>query len=129
MKKIIIIFIVIFTLAGGLFVFRKAVLVKIAQKVYLRQGQPMKFGNYTVVIDKISGNEFSGIKISGENRELAANSGSYVYLPKENSIRFCLLDGTARDGDPASAKQFRVMTFKQFYMKVKLPQVLKYENN
>lgn len=125
MKKILIVLAVIIVLAAGLFIFRGLLFVKIAEKVYLRQGQPMKFGNYIVVIDKISGNEFTGIKISTDNRELAAQSGSYVYLPKENAIRFCLLDGTARDSDPENVKQFRIMTFKQFYMKVKLPKALR----
>jgi len=125
MKKILIVFAVIIVLAAGLFIFRGLIFVKIAEKVYLRQGQPMQFGNYTVVIDKISGNDFSGIKISGEGRELIAQNGSYVYLPKENAIRFCLLDGTARDNEPENPQQYRLMTFKQFYMKVKLPKVLK----
>ena len=80
----------------------------------------MKFGNYTVFIDKIRNNELFGIKITGKNRELEAKSGDYVYMPKENAIKFNLIDGVAEDADPKNPNVFRRLTFKQMFIKIRL---------
>jgi hypothetical protein len=83
-------------------------------------GRPVTFGSYTILIDKIEGNKLLGIKITGKNRKLEAKSGSYTYVPKENALKFNLIDGTAEDLDTKNPLAIRRLTFKEFFMKIRL---------
>jgi len=102
------------------FFFRGFIFNKLAAKMVLRAGQPMKFGAYTVFIDRIEDNKLFGIKITDKDRKLQAQGGAYEYLPKENAIRFNLVDGVAEDADPKNPDAFQRLTFKQLYLKIRL---------
>ena len=86
----------------------------------LKAGKPMKFGNYTVFIEKIENNRLFGIKIYSKNRKLEAKSGDYVYIPKEKAIKFNLIDGVAEEADSKNPSIFRRLTFEQMLIKVRL---------
>lgn len=104
------------------FIFRGIIISNIAGAVVLKAGKLMKFGDYTVFIEKIEGNKLTGIKISGDNRKLEAKSGDYQYIFNENLLKFNLMDGIAEDVDPENTKAFRRLTFKQVSMKIRLKQ-------
>ena len=88
--------------------------------ILLLAGRPVQFGNYTISIDKIEGNKIFGIRITGKNRKVEAKSGDYAYLPKENTLKFDLIDGVAEDIDAKNPLAIRRLTFKEFYMKIRL---------
>lgn len=103
-----------------LFLFRGYIFIRLAERSFLKAGKPVKLGTYTVLIDNITGNKLFGIKITGKNRKLEAKSGEYTYMPKENAVRFNLIDGTAEDYDPKNPGAFRRLTFEQMFMKIRL---------
>lgn len=111
---------VILIIALTIFIFREPILTGIAEKVILKEGKPIKFGSYTVVIDKITGNKLFGIKITGNNKKLEAKNGDYVYIPNENAIKFNLVDGAAEDVNSNYPNLVQKLTFKQMYMKIRL---------
>lgn len=111
---------IILTISIAIFIFRGFIFSNIVEKTVLRAGKPIKFGNYTVFIDKIADNKLFGIKISGNNRKLEAKSGDYIYVPNENAIKFNLIDGVAEDADPKNINLFHRLTFKQMFMKIRL---------
>lgn len=121
-NRIIIIIILVLILAGAGFVFRHKnfIIYKVAQKMLLKEGQPMVFGNYTVSISKIIGNELEGIKITDNKLRLESKKGRYVYIDKENAVKIELNDGTVTgvvsDQQMPSAR----MTFKQYSIKLSL---------
>ena len=79
---ILIISVVIVTaISVGLFLNRGFIVSKIVEKSFLKAGKPIKFGDYTVVIDRIEGNRLFGIKMNESNRKFEAKSGDYKYLP------------------------------------------------
>jgi len=104
----------------SLFIFRGAILSNIAAKVVLKAGKPMRFGDYTVFIERIEGDKLLGIKINGNNRRLEAKSGDYQYNFNEKLLKFNLIEGIAEDANPDNPKQFRRLTFKQISMKIRL---------
>jgi len=107
-----------------LFLFRGFILNKLVENVVFKEGRPTKFGNYTVSIDKIEGNKLFGITVTDNNRKLEAKSGEYVYIPKENTIKFKLNDGIAEDVSVENPRMFNRLTFKQYYMTLKLKTLL-----
>ena len=60
----------------ALFLNRGFIVSKIVEKSFLRAGRPLKFGDYTVVIDRIEGNKLFGIKMNESNRKFEAKSGN-----------------------------------------------------
>ena len=84
----VIIFIAIISLT--LFLFRGIIFTKLIEKVFFKAGKPVTFGTYTILIDRIEGNKLFGIKISEKYRKMEAKSGEYVYIPKENAVKFIL---------------------------------------
>ncbi len=113
--------VIIVALAGGaIFHFKDAIITTFAQKLFLRAGRPLKFGSYTVLIDRIEGNKLYGIKVSDGNRRFQAKSGDYIYLPEKQALKFNLIDGVADDYDPKSSGDFHTLTFKQSYITIKL---------
>ena len=80
----------------------------------------MRFGDYTVFIERIEGDKLLGIKINGNNRRLEAKSGDYQYNFNEKLLKFNLIEGIAEDANPDNPKQFRRLTFKQISMKIRL---------
>jgi len=115
---------VILVICLALFFFRGFILNKLVENVVFKEGRPTKFGNYTVSIDKIEGNKLFGITITDNNRKLEAKSGEYVYIPKENTVKFKLNDGIAEDVSAENPKMFNRLTFKQYYMTLKLKTLL-----
>ncbi|MFH0917905.1 MAG: hypothetical protein V1830_02095, partial [Candidatus Omnitrophota bacterium] len=103
-----------------LFFFRGAIITTMAGKIILKAGKPMQFGEYTLLIDKVEGNHLYGIKVSSKKGKFKAEKGDYLYLPKENAIKFNLIDGAADDYDPENPRQFHTLTFKQSYITIKL---------
>ena len=104
---------IIFIISVSLAIFRGKVPVLLA-------GKPITFGSYTISIDRIEGNKLFGIKITGKNRKVEAKSGAYFYVPKENVLKFNLIDGTAEDIDAKNPQAIRRLTFKEFFMKIRL---------
>ncbi len=115
-KSTIIVFAVI-AIAAGLFFFKGGF---IAGRMILKAGKPMHFGTYTVQIDKVEGNKLYGIKVSSKNRRFSAEKGDYAYLPEKNAIKFNLINGAADDYDPQDPKGYHTLTFKQFYITIRL---------
>jgi len=116
MKKKTIIFtivIIVAILGAGLFYFRGALVNNLAAQLFLKAGKPLKFGEYTVLIDRIDGNKLYGIKVSAKDKKLEAKSGDYEYLPDKHIIKFNLIDGIADDFDPGHPGEFHRLTFKQ----------------
>jgi len=111
---------VIIIALASLFIIRSANFSDIAGSVVLKAGRPMKFGDYTVFIEKIEGNRLIGIKISGNKRKLEAKSGDYQYIINEELLKFNLIDGFAEDVDSDNPEIFRRLTFKQMSMKIRL---------
>ncbi|HNW40159.1 MAG TPA: hypothetical protein PL125_06775 [Candidatus Omnitrophota bacterium] len=111
---------IIIIIFAALFFFSSSIISMISGKVLLKAGQPMQFGAYTVLIDRIEGNKLYGIKVSNKNRKFKAVSGNYLYLPKQNAIKFNLIDGVADDYDPQNPRQYHTLTFKQFYITLQL---------
>ncbi|MFA5276255.1 MAG: hypothetical protein WC417_05130 [Candidatus Omnitrophota bacterium] len=123
-KKIFILitaFIAIFIVISILlFVNRGFIISKVVEKTFLKAGKPMKFGDYTVIIDRIEGNKLVGIKMSEGSRRLEAVSGDYKYLSKENSIEVNLMDGTIEDGSPENIYLKNKLTFKKYHVIFKI---------
>jgi len=113
----------VFTLSAILFIFRTHVFDKILEITVLRAGKPIKFGSYTIFIDKIENNKLSGIRITSNIIKLEAKNGEYDYIPKENAIRFRLADGTAQALASKNAKVLNVLSFKQYNMKIRLKEL------
>lgn len=103
-----------------LFLFRGYIFTKLIEKTFLKGGKPIKFGTYTILIDKIEGNKLTGIIITEKYRKLQAKSGQYEYIPKENAVKFILYDGVAEDTDPGNPYAISKLTFKQWNMKIRL---------
>ena len=99
----------------ALFLNRGFIVSKIVEKSFLRAGRPLKFGDYTVVIDRIEGNKLFGIKMNESNRKFEAKSGDYTYLPKENSIEINLIDGVVEDLSSENAFLRHKLTFKKYH--------------
>jgi len=112
--------ILIVIVSVALFLFRSAIVTTLSEKIFLKAGRPLRFGSYTVLIDKVEGNKLSGIKVSSKNRRFEAKSGDYLYLPGKNAIKFNLIDGAAEDYDPKNPGEFHTLTFKQSYITIKL---------
>ena len=112
--------VIILIITITIFIFRGFIFSSTAEKAVLKAGKPIKFGNYTVFIDKITNNKLFGIKITGNDKKLEAKSGDYVYMPNENAIKFNLIDGVAENVDPINPNLFRRLTFKQMVMKIRL---------
>lgn len=104
----------------ALFLFRETIATKLAGKIFLRAGKPLQFGSYTVLIDKVEGNKLYGINVNSKNKRFKAKSGDYIYMPEKNAIKFNLIDGVADDYDPQNPSEFHTLTFKQFYITIKL---------
>jgi len=111
---------VIILIVIAVFMQRGFIFNKLAANIVLKAGTPMKFGAYTVLIARIEDNKLFEIRITDKNRKLEAKSGAYEYLPKENAIRFSLIDGIAEDVDPENPGKFQRLVFRQLYMKLKL---------
>ena len=106
---------VIAVISVVLFLNRGFIISKIVEKSFLRAGRPLKFGDYTVVIDRIEGNKLFGIKMNESNRKFEAKSGDYTYLPKENSIEINLIDGVVEDLSSENAFLRHKLTFKKYH--------------
>ena len=119
-RFIVIVIPVIILVAITVFFCRGFIVNKLAAKIVLRAGEPMKFGGYTVFIERIEDNKLFGIKITDKARKLQARGGAYEYLPKENAIRFNLVDGVAEEADSKNPDAFQRLTFKQLYLKIRL---------
>ncbi len=104
MKKktisIIVLTIILIGIGSVAFLFRSAIIVPLAAKIFLKAGKPLQFGSYTVLIDRVEGNKLYGIKVSNKNKRFKAESGDYVYIPGKNAIKFNLVNGVAEDNDP-----------------------------
>ena len=119
--SIIVLIIILIVMASvALFLFREAIVTKLAGKIFLKAGKPLQFGSYTVLIDKVEGNKLYGIKVSSKNKRFKAKSGDYIYMPEKNAIKFNLIEGTAEDYDPNNPHEFHTLTFKQSYITIKL---------
>jgi hypothetical protein len=103
-----------------LFLFRGVIIATFTEKMFLKAGKPLRFGSYTVLIDKVEGNKLYGIKVSSKNRRFEAKSGDYLYMPEKNAIKFNLIDGVGQDDDPQHPGEFHTLTFKQSYITIKL---------
>ncbi len=120
-RLIIIIFLALVLIGtGSVFYFKKYIIYKVAQKMFLKEGQPIVFGEYTVFIDKIEDNELTGIKITNNKLKLEAKKGRYIYLENDNAVKIELNDGmvegVSQDQEIPSAR----MTFKQYSIKLSL---------
>ena len=107
--------IVIAVISVVLFLNRGFIISKIVEKSFLKAGKPLKFGDYTVIIDRIEGNKLFGIKMNESNRKFEAKSGDYAYLPKENSIEINLVDGVVEDLSPENSFLKNKLTFKKYH--------------
>ena len=120
MKKMVlspILLAITFILASSVILFlnKEVILSKIIEKSFLKAGKPLKFGSYTVFIDRIEGKKLFGIKINDSSRRLEAKSGSYVYMPKENKIELNLADGAIEDDSPGDNFLKHRLTFKEYH--------------
>ena len=107
--------VVVAAISAVLFLNRGFIVSKIVEKSFLKAGKPIKFGDYTVVIDRIEGNRLFGIKMNESNRKFEAKSGDYKYLPGENSIEINLVDGVVEDLSPENAFLKNKLTFKKYH--------------
>jgi len=114
-KFLLLILVVVVAVSVALFLNRGFILSKIVEKSFLKAGKPIKFGNYTVIIDRIEGNKLFGIKMNEATRKFEAKSGDYVYLPKENSIEINLIDGVVDDLGSGDAFLKHKLTFKKYH--------------
>lgn len=117
---------ILITAAGGLFLLRRdAIVAAIVEKALLKAGKPLKFGEYTVFIERIEGKKLFGIKISSENGRLEAKSGDYEYIPAMKAVKLNLTDGVAEDRDPQMPGGYHLLTFKQSHITINLDSILK----
>jgi len=126
-KNFIILLIIVLSLAlaagATAYHFKKSIIYKIAEKTFLKEKQPIKLGEYTLVIDTISGNELSGVKISDNNMKLEAKRGRYVYMEKENYLKIELNDGVVEGASNDELMASARMTFKQYSIKLSLDEL------
>ena len=105
---------------AALFLIRGAIITTLAGKIALQAGRPLKFGSYVVLIDKVDGNKLYGIKVSSKTNRFIAKSGNYAYIPKENMIKFNLVDGVVEHYDPKNPRESHTLKFQQSFIKIKL---------
>lgn len=113
--SLLIISVIVIVVSVALFVNRGFIVSKIAENYFLKAGKPLKFGDYTVIIDRIKGNKLFGIKMNESNRKFEAKSGDYKYLPKDNSIEINLFDGVVEDISSGDAFLRHRLTFKKYH--------------
>ncbi|MGA2775628.1 MAG: hypothetical protein ABSE81_06155 [Candidatus Omnitrophota bacterium] len=110
----------LFTISVILFINRGFIIAKVVEKTFLKAGKPLKFGAYTVIIDRVEGNKLFGIKMSEHNRKLEATNGDYKYLPEQNSIEINLIDGIVEDSGAENLYPKNKLTFKKYHMVFKI---------
>lgn len=101
---------------------REFIVSKIIEKSFLKAGRPLKFGDYTVVIDRVEGNKLFGITMQGSNSKFEAKSGNYTYLPEEKSIDINLFDGVIDDRSSENTFLKHRLTFKKYHTILKIKQ-------
>ncbi|MDD5130800.1 MAG: hypothetical protein PHS66_07145 [Candidatus Omnitrophica bacterium] len=124
MKKkhfVLMIILAIIVIAAVILIFFRGVLAtNLAGKILLKSGKPMQFGEYTVLVDKVEANKLYGIKVTGKDKKLTAESGDYTYLPEQNAIKFNLVNGAADNYDPENPGAYQALAFKQSRFTIKL---------
>jgi len=107
-----------------LFTFRGLILNKLVGNLVLKAGKPIKFGSYIVLIDRIENKNLYGIKISSKNIKIEAKSGAYEYIPKENVLKFDLINGVGDNINPKNPNMVSRLTFKEYHIKIRLESLL-----
>ncbi len=117
-------FLIIIASGAVLFIFRGAILNKFAASAIFISGKPLKFGDYTISVEKVEGNKLYGIEVSDNEKKFTAKSGTYEYLPQDNLIKLSLSDGVSEFTDPKHPDNAYKLTFNQYNLKIKLSGVL-----
>ena len=83
------------------------------------------FKDYIIFIHGIKGNMLENIRIyqpreKGTTRTIVAEKGEIISMPKKNSVKLKLTDGTADEIVPEKPDEFYKLSFQEYYMTLNL---------
>ncbi len=91
------------------------------------------FQDYIIFIHSVRGNKLEDIRIyqpqeDKPTRTIVAKNGEVIPLPKENSVKLKLTDGTADEITPESPDEFYKLSFKEYFMTLNLEDAVDVRN-
>ncbi len=98
---------------------------------YLEAGTFIRdFQDYIIFIYEINGNKFKNIRVyqpqeGGQTRTIVASRGEFIPMPKMESVKLKLEEGTYDFPNPENPSNFYKMNFKQYEMDISLKNISK----
>lgn len=90
--------------------------------LYIPEGEPMKFQNYTLLVEKRNNHQLTGVQIYNNipyKEIINAKSGEYIPILEKNEVKLKLVDGIVEERDPENPDVVKKMKFKIYFMTLK----------